>query len=388
MLHQGIGFRNWNCFGGGLQLPARFRILFVSFMLALPTASPSLPYLACHSPNFSSTSNNLGKRIWLAGMNSWQQTTLRSLFLPTGVLFLLAVLLLQGGIVTLSASAVDFFYYSIFLAAIFLAWRFHSGRILSTLVLLLVSHHALEFFSAGKVVAGGPGRIAFEAIAFLLPLNLIALALDRDWRPSVAASIPRLVVLFFQAVFVALLCRPGASSPPAILHADVFSKLLFRWTQIPQPALLLVLMAVVVLIVRFLVDHKPFEAGLLWSLAAVVAGMNAGGVGRIGSAYFATADPCQARGNHAENLVAGVMPISVVEALKVVDVGHSNGIGSRKPGQSLVEGAARGQAGKLIVITHEVGRLDYARARNHGGSRKVSCSEARIRRAHRQKTGT
>src|SRR5208337_4519243 len=221
--------------------------------------------------------------------NSWHQGKLRSLLLPAGALLLLAVLLLQGGIVTLSASAVDFFYYSIFVAGVFLAWRFHSSRILSALILLLVAHRAVEFFSAGKLVASGPGRVAFEAIAVLLPLNLVALAFDREWRLSLASAVPRLGLLFFQSVFVALICRPGVTSAPAIFHTAFFSKQLFDWARIPQPALLVFLIALTVLLTRLFLAYKPSEAGLFWSLAAVFAAMQAGGVGRIGSAYFATA---------------------------------------------------------------------------------------------------
>ena len=215
--------------------------------------------------------------------------TLRSLLLPGGAILLLASVLLQSGFFTLSASAVDFFYDSIFLAGMLLAWRFHSTRILSALILLLIAHRALEFFSAGKVMAGGPGRSAFEAIALLIPLNLVALAFDREWRPSVASVVPRLVLLFFQAVFVALLCRPGATAAPTIFHTAVFNKLLFQWTPIPQPALLVLLITFAVLLTRFLLAHRPSDAGLFWSLAAIFAGLQAGGVGRMGSAYFATA---------------------------------------------------------------------------------------------------
>jgi diguanylate cyclase (GGDEF)-like protein len=221
-------------------------------------------------------------------MNS-RPGTLRSLLLPGGVLLLLAVLLLQGGIVTLSASAVDFFNYSIFLAATLLAWRFHSRRILSALILLLVAHHALEFFSSGKVTASGTGRIAFEAVAFLLPLNFAALAFDRERRLAVVSAVPRLLLLFVQSVFVALMCRPGATSAPAIFHSAILSQQLFRWTRIPQPALLAFLIVLAILLARFFFAYKPSDAGLFWSLAAVLAGMHAGGVSRIGSAYFATA---------------------------------------------------------------------------------------------------
>ena len=221
-------------------------------------------------------------------MNSWQPGTLRSLILPGAPLFLLAVALLQGGVVTLSASVVDFFYYSVFLAGLFLAWRFHTTRILSALTLLLIAHRALEFFSADKVAASGPGRIALEVIAVLLPLNFFAIAFDREWRPSVVSVVPRLLLLFFQSVFVALICRPGTTSAPAIFHSPFFSQQLFRWTRIPQPALLAFLIVLAVLLARFFFAYKHFDAGLFWSLAAVLAGVQAGGVGRIGSAYFAT----------------------------------------------------------------------------------------------------
>jgi len=222
-------------------------------------------------------------------MNSWHQGTLRSLFLPAGPLLLLAVVLLQGGALTLSASAVDFFYYSVFLAGLFLAWRFHSTRILSALILLLIAHRALEFFSADKVAASGPGRIALEVIAVLLPLNFIAVAFDREWRPSAVSVVPPLLLLCVQSVFVALVCRPGATSAPAIFHAALFSQRLFPWTRIPQPALLAFLIVLALLLARFFFAYRHSDAGLFWSLAAVLAGVHSGGVGRVGSAYFATA---------------------------------------------------------------------------------------------------
>ncbi len=222
-------------------------------------------------------------------MESWHKRTLRSLFLPAGALLLAAILLLQGGFVPVSTSAVDFFYYAVFVAGILLAWRFQSSRILSALVLLLLAHRALEFFSAGKAVAAGPGRIAFEVIAILLPLNLVALAWTREHRLTMSVIVPRLGLLFLQSVFVAVVCRPDATSAPAIFHLAILSPRLFHWTRIPQPALLIFAGALAVLGLRFLLSHAPAETGLFWSLGTVFAGMNVGGVGRMGSAYFATA---------------------------------------------------------------------------------------------------
>ncbi len=222
-------------------------------------------------------------------MESFHKRTLKSLFLPAGAMLLAAILLLQGGLVLVSAAAVDFFYYAAFVAGILLTWRFQSSRVLSALILLLLAHRALEFFSAGKIVAAGPGRIAFEVIAVLLPLNFVALAWARESRLNMSVIVPRLGLLFLQSVFVAVISRPDEAAAPAMFHLAILSSRLFHWTRIPQPALLIFAVALAVLGFRFLLSYTPAETGLFWSLAAVFAGMHAGGVGRIGSAYFATA---------------------------------------------------------------------------------------------------
>ena len=221
-------------------------------------------------------------------MELWSKGTLKSLVLPGGALLLAAVVLLQGGIVPASHSALDFYYYAVFTAGILLAWRFHSTRVFFAIVFLLLAHRALEFFSAGRPASAGPGRIAFEAIAFLLPINFILLSFVRERGLGVPAIASRLALLFSEAVFLALICRPGQLNGPALLHDALLGRRLFPWTRIPQLALLTLAVACAILLVRFLLFRKPVEAGLLWSLLAVFLALQTGGVGRIASAYLAT----------------------------------------------------------------------------------------------------
>jgi diguanylate cyclase (GGDEF)-like protein len=215
--------------------------------------------------------------------------TLKSLFVPGGILLLAAVIVLSGGFVSISAAAVDFYYYLVFAAGILLAWRFHSSRVLFALIMLLLGHRAIEFFSAGRAVAIGPGRIAFEAIAFLLPINFIVLSLGHERGLSIPAVTPRLVLLFLESVFVAVICRPGEMTGPAFLHVAFLHRSLFHWTKIPQLALLAFTAAFVVLLVRLLLYGKPLESGLQWSLVATFFGLQANPVDRIAVAYWATA---------------------------------------------------------------------------------------------------
>ena len=222
-------------------------------------------------------------------MDLGSKGTLKSLFVPGGILLLAAVALLSGGLLPVSAAAVDFYYYAVFAAGILLAWRFHSSRVLFALIILLLAHRALEFFSAGRVVAIGPGHIAFEAIAFLLPINFIILSLVRERGLAIPAITPRVVMLFFESVLVAFLCRPGETAGPMPLHAAFLSRSLFHWTRIPQLALLAFAVAFAVLLVRLFLYRKPLESGLLWSLAATFLGLQANNADRVATAYWATA---------------------------------------------------------------------------------------------------
>ena len=147
-------------------------------------------------------------------MDLGSKATLKSLFVPGGILLLAAVVLLSGGVLSVSVAAVDFYYYAVFVAGILLAWRFHSSRVLFALLTLLLAHRTLEFFSAGRAVAIGPGRIAFEAIAFLVPVNFMVLALRRERGLSIPAITPRLVLLFLNPCSSRSSAAPDRSQVP------------------------------------------------------------------------------------------------------------------------------------------------------------------------------
>jgi diguanylate cyclase (GGDEF)-like protein len=215
--------------------------------------------------------------------------TLKSLFVPGGILLLAAVALLAIGPVRLSVPAVQFYFYASFLAGVLLAWRFHSSRILFGLITILLAYRAMEFFSSGRPASSGPGHIAFEAVAVLLPLNFIVVAFVRERGLALPGVAPRIALLFFESVFVAIICRPGELVGPAIIHNPILGRAGSHSTAVPQLALIAFLIAFGVLLIKFLLYRKPVESGLLWSVAAAFFGMRAGGIDKNGAAYFATA---------------------------------------------------------------------------------------------------
>jgi len=217
----------------------------------------------------------------------WAKATLKSLLVPGGVLLLAAIALFWSGLVTVPSAGIDFYYYAAFGAAILLAWRFHSSRILFTLLTLLLAYRAVAFFSHGHIAATGPGRIAFEAVALLIPLNFLGFSVKPEDGLSLRSLTPGATLIFFESVFVAVICRPEAVRSPGFFHPDFLGRQ--SWTRLPQLALIIFGIAFALLLLRFLLHRKPAEIGLLWSLAAAFLSLQSGGVGRIPTAFMGTA---------------------------------------------------------------------------------------------------
>jgi len=217
----------------------------------------------------------------------WSKATLKPLLLPGGAVLLAAGILLQGRIFAASASVVTPYYWVVFLAAFLLAWRFHSSRVLFAIVVLLLSHRALEFFSNGRLSTSGPGSIALAALGLLVPLNFALAAWAQERGLTIPSLVPWLGLLFAESVFIAIICRPSQTALPWFLDFSVAPAGWFHWTKLPQPAWIAFATALAILASRLSSHAKPIESSLLWSLAAAFLGLQAG-AGQIGSAYFAT----------------------------------------------------------------------------------------------------
>ena len=211
---------------------------------------------------------------------------LRLLLLPGGPILAAAAALIQSGFLKDYGAAVNFFYYPIFAISLLLAWRFHSSRIFSALILLLLAQHAIQFFYSHPPL---PGLKALETISFLIPLNFALLALARERGFTMAAAVPRLSLLFLESVFVAVICRPEPLAGQGLFHGALLSRAWFRWTEIPQISLLIFLAVLVGLLIHAFTHRRPLESGLVWALLSFFLALNIGAVGMNARAYIATA---------------------------------------------------------------------------------------------------
>jgi GGDEF domain-containing protein len=208
---------------------------------------------------------------------------MKSLLTP-GICLLAVAALLHTGLLAPNVALVTYAFCAATIAGLLLAWRFHSSRIFLALLSLFLAQQAISYFSQGHVATSGPGSTALAAVGLLLPLNFVLVSFQPEKGFSFSSIAPPALLLFVQSVIVAVLCQPepSAEAQHALHHAVAPAPL-------PFATLLAFAAAAVVLLIRFLLFHKPAEGGLLWALAASLLSLYFGGVGRIPTAYFAAA---------------------------------------------------------------------------------------------------
>src|SRR5260221_2578106 len=124
--------------------------------------------------------------------------------LPGRLLLALAAALVNRSLFVQLAPSLSFFYIAVFAAGLLLAWRFNSSRLLFSLLLLLLAHRTIDFFSNGQIHTG-PGHAAVALAALLIPLYFIAFAEMREHGLTIAGITPRFELLFLESVVFTVL---------------------------------------------------------------------------------------------------------------------------------------------------------------------------------------
>ena len=205
--------------------------------------------------------------------------TWKAWLVPGGLLLALAAALVSSSLFVQVAPSLAFYYVAVFAAGLLLAWRFNSSRVLFSLLVLLLAHRAVAFFSEGQIHTG-PGRTAVALAALMIPLNFIVFAWMRERGLVIAGVAPRFGLLFLESVIFAVLCRPENSlaHPPHPGEAAI-----------PLWILLSFVAATAVFVRRFFQTRKPIEPGFAWSVAAVFMWLQFAPAGKAADAYVATA---------------------------------------------------------------------------------------------------
>lgn len=212
---------------------------------------------------------------------------LSSLVVPGGLVLLAGVVFLQWAASPgILAPLVEVYPYAVFGAGVLLGWRFNRGRVVFALLVLAVTDQALQRFAAGEVPA--VGRVVFNAVALLVPLTLAILGRMTERGLLTLRGLWPLALIVAEALAVAFLAQPEQASLAAWLERSFVPTERLAWTPLPQPALVVFVLAALLFAARFLRNRGALESGFLWALVAAFLALNAGRANPVATFYLGT----------------------------------------------------------------------------------------------------
>ncbi|HKV77907.1 MAG TPA: diguanylate cyclase [Candidatus Sulfotelmatobacter sp.] len=199
--------------------------------------------------------------------------TLKSLFVPGGIWLLGVLLLVYSGWLTLTLPVLSFLYYCAIGGGMLLAWRFHSSRIFLSLLVVFLAQQA------AAVSTGQPPFIpaTLTALAVLVPMNFVLIAMMHERGFTLESVAPVALFLFVQSLTMTVFCgaalRVRSLSMPIVL---------------PRYAIVVMASVAIFLGIRFLLNRKPLDSALLWSLASFFLALHTAAAARTPMAYWLT----------------------------------------------------------------------------------------------------
>ena len=204
----------------------------------------------------------------------------KAFLVPGGVLLLAVMGLANSGWFTLALPALSFLYYCALVGGMLLAWRFHSSRTFLALLVLFLAQQAASF------AAGQPfSQTTIQAVAVLIPINFILIALMHERGLTAQSLAPVALLLFVQSLTVAIFWGSSRERPSPLVHV----RHLGDPVVIARYAILVIVAAAALLLVRFLFTRKPVENALFWSLCSIVLALRSAEMPRNSTLYWATA---------------------------------------------------------------------------------------------------
>ena len=210
------------------------------------------------------------------------------LTVPGGIVLLLAFLLLRLGIIAGSGSREAQLYPAIiFLVSLILSATFHRSRLFLATLVLALAHAALVWFAPR--VTPEAQQVLLNAIACLVPLNLLALSFLQERGLISPAGERRLAFICIQCLAVVLLMLPRFANLATRLDHHFVPQRFTGWSRIPQLALCLFLIAAVGILVPLVRRYRVVENSLFWGLISMFIALRAGVTGSQGATYFGAA---------------------------------------------------------------------------------------------------
>lgn len=211
------------------------------------------------------------------------------LIMPGGLLLLASALFFEWVAPPQTLSAISHMYpYAVLGAGLFFGWRFNRSQLVFAILVLVFAERGLQYYAAVDTTTG-IGRIVFNAVALLLPINLAALSQMSERGIVTIRGLFRLSLILLQPIAVVLICRPEYADLASLLEQRFLGLHPVLGLTIAQPALLAFGGAFIVMTIRFIRQPHAVTSGFIWALVAVFIGLNTKPIGAVSTIYHATA---------------------------------------------------------------------------------------------------
>jgi diguanylate cyclase (GGDEF)-like protein len=208
------------------------------------------------------------------------------LTLPGSLLLVFSALLIRVGVLAdPQAPLVKFFPVAVFGIGLALSAFFRRSRLFFALLALALAQTAFAWVMPH--LTPGSARIIANAIAILLPLNLLVLAFLRERGIISPAGRRRLAIVVLQVMGVAILCMPAVAHIAAQLRRQFVPLIFSNWSGLAQPALVMFILATAIIMIPLVRRYKAVESSLLWSLLAAFIALRAASTSHLDRVYFA-----------------------------------------------------------------------------------------------------
>ena len=209
------------------------------------------------------------------------------LTLPGGLLLVISVALIRVGfLANQDAPAVRYAPLGIFAIALGLCGFFRRSRLFFATLAITLATAVLGWVA--PYVSADAAHVLRNAIALLLPINLLVLAFIRERGIISPVGRKRLAWIAGEIIVVAFLCLPKINVLAAPLDREFLPPIFSDWSRISQPALASFLISAIVLTVLLVQRYRAVESSLLWALISSFVAFRIGATNNLAGIFFAT----------------------------------------------------------------------------------------------------
>ncbi len=212
-------------------------------------------------------------------------TRIFSKLVPEVLILVAAALLLTLSALRGTASGLaTVFPFTVVAAALLLGWRFNRSRLVFAIALLALAEYLLL-----NGLDSQRDRLLFDAMTFLLPINLALVALLPERGTLTPAGLLRWILLGVQLAIVVFIAQAFPDKALKFLTTHVLPARFTSWTPVQQPSILAFVAIGVLLVMAWIREPQSPVRGYFYALLAVFAALSWRAAGPGQEIWLATA---------------------------------------------------------------------------------------------------